>query len=245
MTDTADHRLSIFDLDRTLTKRGTWSPFLLFAASRLAPWRLALTPVVVLLMAGYKARLMSRRQLKQSMQALMLGRRLRRDVVHDLAARYADHCLAHNLHAEALVRIAAERAAGRRIVIASAAHAFYLQAIADRLGIADEVGTLSRWHGRWLTAAIDGQNCYGAEKRRRLERWLAGQGLARADAHVRFFSDDLSDLPTFDWADEAVAVNPSRKLLRCAVKRGWTVLDWRRRPAPQTPRQAASALSAG
>ena len=83
------------------------------------------------------------------------------------------------------------------------------------------------WRGRDLTPRIAGADCYGADKRRMLEQWLAGQEIDRADVHIRFFSDDLSDLPTFEWADEAVAVNPSRSLLKLALRRGWTVYDWR------------------
>ena len=39
---------------------------------------------------------------------------------------------------------------------------------------------------------------------------------------------------TFEWADEAVAVNPSPRLLRLALRRGWTVYDWRRATATRT-----------
>nr|WP_166942708.1 HAD-IB family hydrolase [Sphingopyxis panaciterrae] len=219
--------LSIFDLDRTLTRYGTWSPFLLFAARRRAPWRLAFAPLVLVLMAAYKARLLSRKRLKQAMQRLMLGSAIDLDSLTCLAGAYAEESLARNIHPGAIASIAAERAAGRRIVIASAAHLFYLEAIAERLGVADVVGTASIWHGRNLTPQIAGENCYGKDKRLMLERWLAGQEIDRADVHIRFFSDDLSDLPTFEWADEAVAVNSSQKLLQLALRRGWTIYDWR------------------
>ncbi len=236
---TSTHPLSVFDLDRTLTIRGTWSPFLFFAARRRAPWRVALAPLVVGLMAAYKARLLTRKQLKQAMHRLMLGSAIDLDIVTDLVDAYAEHSIANNIHADAIASIAAERAAGRRVVIASAAHLFYLEALAERLGVADVVGTASMWRGRDLTPRIAGENCYGANKRRMLEHWLAGQKIDRADVHIRFFSDDLSDRPTLEWADEAVAVNPSKKLLNLALRRGWTVYDWRRtkgadRRSPQT-----------
>lgn len=226
--------LSVFDLDRTLTISGTWSPFLLFAARRRAPWRLVFAPFVVGLMVAYKARVLTRKQLKQAMQRLMLGSAADRKTMADLASAYAEHCLSHNIHIAGLASLAAERAAGRRVIIASAAHLFYLEAIAERIGVTDLVGTASTWRGRDLTPQIAGENCYGAEKRRMIEEWLAGQGINRANVHIRFFSDDLSDLPTFEWADEAVAVNPSRGLLKLALRRGWTVYDWRHKQAART-----------
>ena len=35
-----------------------------------------------------------------------------------------------------------------------------------------------------------------------------------------------SDAPVFEWADEAVAVNPHDRLKRLARERGWPVEDW-------------------
>jgi len=44
--------------------------------------------------------------------------------------------------------------------------------------------------------------------------------------HVRFYSDHASDAPVFEWADEAVAVNPHDKLRRLAATRGWAIENW-------------------
>ena len=45
--------VAIFDLDRTVTRFSTYTPFLLFAAFHRAPWRLMLFPIWILAMAGY------------------------------------------------------------------------------------------------------------------------------------------------------------------------------------------------
>lgn len=132
--------LSIFDLDHTLTRNGSWSPFLLFAARRRAPWRLVFAPLVVGLMAACKGRLLSRKQLKQAMHWLMLGSTVDIERLTDLVSAYAEQSLARNIYPQAIASIAAEHAAGRRVVIASAAHLFYLEPIAGRLGVADVVG---------------------------------------------------------------------------------------------------------
>ena len=51
---------------------------------------------------------------------------------------------------------------------------------------------------------IAGGNCYGPAKRAMIEAWLADQGINRAAAYVRVYSDHVSDVPSFDWADEAI-----------------------------------------
>ena len=57
--------LAIYDLDRTLTRRATYTPFLLHCAVRRAPWRLLLLPVTAGSMLAYGARLMDRGRLKE------------------------------------------------------------------------------------------------------------------------------------------------------------------------------------
>ena len=46
-------RLAIYDMDKTVTRRATFTPFLLHAARRLAPWRLLLLPAVAITGLGY------------------------------------------------------------------------------------------------------------------------------------------------------------------------------------------------
>ena len=55
---------------------------------------------------------------------------------------------------------------------------------------------------------------------------MAGQGIDRGQAHVRFYSDHVSDAPVLEWADEPFAVSPSLKLRKLARRRGWPVLEW-------------------
>jgi HAD superfamily hydrolase (TIGR01490 family) len=227
MTDDKTAPLSIFDLDRTLTRRGTWSPFLLFAAKRNAPWRMVFLPAVVLSMVAYKIHLITRKSLKEKMQAFLLGRRIPQAKILALAEQYADMCVANGLYSEGQALMREEQAKGRRVLIASAAHCFYLEPIARRLS-AEHVGTKCIWRDGMLLAKIDGDNCYGTAKRDRIIQFMAQRGINREAVHVRFFSDDMSDQPTFDWADEAVAVNPSSRLARHAARRGWCIYNWRK-----------------
>ena len=41
--------LAIYDMDRTITRHATYTPFLLHCAARRAPWRLLLLPFVILI----------------------------------------------------------------------------------------------------------------------------------------------------------------------------------------------------
>jgi phosphoserine phosphatase len=52
------------------------------------------------------------------------------------------------------------------------------------------------------------------------------QAIDRKDAHIVFYSDDISDSPTLDFADEGYAVNPSKRFAEVAAKANWGVLDF-------------------
>lgn len=220
--------LSVFDLDRTLSTLPTYTPFLFFAARTRAPWRLLLVPLLLPLALLYALKLLPRCRMKQAMHWVALGGALpERDAAH-LADRFAQHLVERGLYAEGIALIEAERAAERRVVLATAAPHFYTAALARRLGIADVVATASSWKDGRLVPAIAGANCYGADKCTMVEAFMARAGIAREDAHIRFYSDHASDLPLFELSDEPVAVNPSPKLASIAATRGWPLLDWRK-----------------
>lgn len=214
--------LSIFDLDRTLTRRPTYSAFLLFAALRLAPWRVLLIPSIIPAAIAWQLGRISRRRLKDAMHAALIGASRPGDQLAAIAARFADRVLADGLYPQVRPRLAAERAAGRRLAIATAAPEIYAAPIARGLGVDLVIATgLASSHRH-----IYGANCHGAEKQRRIADALAATGIDRTAARIRFFSDDLADLPTFAWVDEPIAVNPSRRLAAHARAAGWPILDW-------------------
>jgi len=220
MTDFA-----IYDMDRTVTRRATYTPFLLHCALRRAPWRLLLLPFVILSMLAYVAKLIDRGRLKEINHRLLLGHNRHPTELKPLIDSFADAVLANNVRPGARAAIARDKAEGRRVVMATASYRFYAREIADRLGFNDCIGTNSilgldeRVH-----AKIDGENCYGPAKLRMISDWLEKSELERG--HVRFYSDHASDAPVFVWADEAVAVNPHDRLKRLAAERGWRVEDW-------------------
>lgn len=222
------HRLAIYDLDKTITRAPTYTPFLVHAALNHAPWRLVLLPLAGLAGLGFKLGLRTRGQVKEAAHRLMLGERLPAREAETLARTFADRVIAHGVHPQAIRRIEADRAAGFRIVIATASYAFYARAIAEKLGIEDVIGTrTARYVDASILPRIEGENCYGPAKLAMIRDWLAHQGIAREDAFIRFYSDHASDAPCLDFADEPFAVNAHAALAKLARVRGWPMLDWR------------------
>jgi len=219
--------LAVYDMDRTVTIRATYTPFLLHCALRRAPWRLLFLPLVIGSMLAYVARLIDRARLKEINHYLLLGSRIHPRDLQPLVESFADEQLASNIRPGARNAIARDKADGRRLVLATASYRLYVDAIAERLGFDDVIGTGSvigldeRVH-----AVIAGENCYGPAKLKMIADWVEKSGLKGLHGHVRFYSDHVSDQPAFEWADEPVAVNPHGKLRRLADERGWAIEDW-------------------
>ena len=219
--------LAVYDMDRTVTRHATYTPFLLHCAVHRAPWRLLFLPLVVLSMLAYVARLIDRAKLKEINHHLLLGATIHPRELKPLVESFADKQVESNIRPGARKAIARDKAEGRRLVLATASYRLYADAIAERLGFDDVIGTGSiiglddRVH-----AKIAGENCYGPAKLRMIADWVEASGLKGAHGHVRFYSDHVSDRPAFEWADEPVAVNPHGTLRRLAQQRRWAIEDW-------------------
>ena len=65
--------LAIYDMDKTVTRRPTYGPFLAHAMVRLAPWRVVLGPILLVTGAAYGLRLIDRARLKELNYRLLIG----------------------------------------------------------------------------------------------------------------------------------------------------------------------------
>lgn len=221
MDDAKPKKIAIWDLDGTLLRRATFTPFLVHAARLRRPVRLALVPVWIAAMIGYKAGFWSREALKQFGLGLFLGKVTEAELAR-LAATFTDGVWPHGFGSDAKTALGRDRQEGRELVLATAAMGFYALEIGQKAGFDHVVAT-----GHEIDAngrcRIVGGNCYGESKVRRLVDLLATLNLDRRDCHIRFYSDSISDAPLLDWADEAVLVNAGREDRRAAQARGWSV----------------------
>ena len=220
-------RLAIYDMDKTVTRGPTFGPFLKHATLRLAPWRLLLLPLVAFTSLFYVLRIIDRGRLKAINYRLLVGRRSP-EQLKPVIESFVEAQLAGNILPGARTRIAEDKAAGRRLILATASYRLYAEPLGRRLGFDDVIATdqLRDAEGRVL-GAIEGDNCYGDAKQALILKWLDRQGLSREGLHIRFYSDHVSDAVVHRWADEAYATNPHDALRDVAEAEGWEVLEWR------------------
>lgn len=213
-------RIVIYDLDGTLLAGSTYTPFLAFAAARLAPWRLVFFPIWAALLIAHELGALDRTSLKHLGMRLMLGR----PAAGRLAAVSAAFASARlsRLYPGARRMLEEDAAEGHMQVIATAAYGFYAGLIGRGLGVDNVIAS------SWTERGAPSPNCYGPEKLARVQAWLREMGADRGVTRIRFVSDSFADAPLLDWADEAWFVTASPAKARRAQARGWRVVDFRR-----------------
>lgn len=219
--DLATTGLAIYDMDKTITRKASWTSWLFFFARTEAPARLLLAPLMLLPGLAFLLGFTDRKGLKEATHRLMMGRRVPRTTVERAAARFAARFGAAQELAGALEAIATDRASGRRLLLATASCRYYSAHLAARWGFDTVVATENHWDGDMLTHRIRGENCYDMGKLR-----MILDALPARPPHVRFLSDHVSDLPVLLWADDPVAANPSKALGQMARLRGWPIRNW-------------------
>lgn len=167
--------LAVFDVDRTLLRGDC---MLLLGRARqphLLAWALAWLALLPALVGKVCGRI-STGQLKE--------RFLERFVLtpaHDpthlqafLEGPFAERLL-QRLNRPALQRLRWHQSRGERVILCSASPRFILQPLADRLGV-ELLATEVAREGNRLVPRLQGANCKGPEKVRRLEAHLGGPG---------------------------------------------------------------------
>ncbi|MGD8327017.1 MAG: HAD-IB family hydrolase [Sphingomonadales bacterium] len=217
-------KIALFDLDRTITVHGTYTPFLLSVTVRRNPLRLLMLPAALIFMLSYKAGVISRDRLKELMLVLLLGP-ISKASLKPHVERFVKGRLKSGLRPGALAQIEKAREAGQKLVMATASFDFYADEFGRHLEFDVVIATKSTWNDKdKLVARIDGANCYGPHKLVMVKEVFEQQGWSTDD--TEFFSDDKSDLPTFEWAGQSFIINPKAKFEKKAKGLGYPILDW-------------------
>jgi HAD superfamily hydrolase (TIGR01490 family) len=217
----SDRPLALFDLDGTISRGDTYLAYLLgFLARRPLSWPRAM-PLPTAVAAHYVGWRDNTWLKTTFLKAIMGGRD--RATVEAWTVAFLAGLRRRGLRRRALDAIDRHKAAGDRLVLATASPDLYVVPLGSMLGFDEVICTRTLWgpDGR-LTGALDGGNCYGANK---LDRVRASLDSQRPGA-VTFYSDHHSDLPLLQAVDSPVVVNPSRAMSRTVAALGMRIEHW-------------------
>ena len=227
------HGLAIFDLDYTLTTRGTWGRFVwMNVKTRPHIW------LPLLINAGwvqwqYKRGRRPRVDVKKAMMRWCLVGMPKAALVAR-GRLFAKREVEKGLRPGALRAIKRHRDVGDRLMIASAAVDIIVEPIANLLDIPYYVATNMAWDVREdgsevLSDGFSSKNCYGEEKLVRVRELIsAAPELKNDHSPVTVYSDSHSDIDLMQFYDFGIAVHPSKKLGIASADLGFTIVDWSR-----------------
>jgi phosphatidylglycerophosphatase C len=190
MTDpTGQQRIVVaaFDVDGTLTKGDSVLPFLRRATGIGHLVRaFAVRPLATLRAAVRRDR--------DGLKALAIGalRGRRWADLLTLGEAYAVELTTRRLRTDTVARLAWHREQGHRIVLVSASLRPYLVPLGIQLGVDAVLCCEIEVAAGIVTGRVDGLNCRGPEKLRRLLEWMTGQGLADR-AEIWAYGDSAGD----------------------------------------------------
>jgi phosphatidylglycerophosphatase C len=193
-------RVAAFDVDGTLTRQDCVVPFARrVARTHVLAGRLLRNP-------GGLARAGVRRD-RDALKAAGAAAAFRGaavDDVRELAEAFARDVHATGLRPEIVALLEEHRGRGDTVLLVSASFEMYVRPLGELVGAHDvlaarlEVGPDGR-----LTGRLEGLNCRGPEKVRRLHAWLDEHAGGRAAVHVTAYGDSGGDAELLADADEA------------------------------------------
>ena len=219
--------IAIFDLDYTLTQKGTWGRFVVLCVKK-RPWIWLPTLIAAgLAQLKYKRGKAARVTVKQAMIRVGMAGMSRTSILA-LAQAFAESEVRTGLRPGAIKALESHRKSGDTIIIASAAADVIVDAIARRLDIRYWVATNMGWDvNDKLMAEFSSPNCYGLEKITRIQRLFETKGAEFEHInHITMYSDSYSDLEILCYADVGIAVNPDKRLKAYALEHGMQIVDW-------------------
>lgn len=218
--------IAIFDLDYTLTKRGTWGRFVwMNVRNRPHIW------LPLLISAGwtqwqYKKGNKPRIDVKRAMMRWAMKSKTKSQLTY-LADKFADNEVANGLRPGGVKALKLHKDKGDVIVIVSAAVDILVEPIARRLNIPYFLATDMAWDNRGqLSMQFASPNCYGPEKVQRFKSLLAQNSELQGREVAVMYSDSHSDIPLMQLARRGVCVHPSHKLRQRAPELGYEVVNW-------------------
>ncbi len=201
-------RIAAFDLDGTLTTRDCVVPFLRQVAGtpRVAGGLLR-RPIAF----GQALVRRDRDEVKLlASRAAFAGRPL--DEVRRQAVPFA--AMVHDdwLRRDTLATLRDHQSAGHTVVIVSASYAVYVEPLGELLGADQVLATrLAVDAAGRLTGDLDGANCRGPEKPRRLHEWLDRVHGGRGAVEIVAYGDSPGDRELLADADEAHWVGKAQR----------------------------------
>jgi HAD superfamily hydrolase (TIGR01490 family) len=223
---------AFFDLDKTIISRSSTLAFVpSFYQHGLITWSEAIRGACAQLIfrasgAGPERMERIRDQLSE------LCRGWSAEQVAEIVRRHLAKTIVPYVYAQARDLLAEHDAAGHDVVIVSSSGQEMVAPIGALLGVTRVIATRMQVSGGRYTGVTEFY-AYGEAKAAGIRELAAERGYRLPDCFA--YSDSITDVPMLEAVGHPRVVNPDRALRRVARSRGWPVLAFTGRAAPDWP----------
>ncbi|MET0251191.1 MAG: HAD-IB family hydrolase [Novosphingobium sp.] len=163
-----------------------------------------------------------------------------KEEMEDLAEHLFETKIQDSIFPEMREIMAAHRAAGHTIVVATAATRYQVERMVKELGVDHLLCTEVEIVDGKLTGRLVGESLFGAGKAEALKRFISEHGGHFDDTH--FYADGSEEIGLMETVGHPHPVNAGRQLGEAAKKNGWPVLRLTSRGSAK-PKQVARGIA--
>jgi|CXWL01.1.fsa_nt_gi phosphatidylglycerophosphatase C len=217
---TVQASLIIFDLDRTLTRRDTFLPYL--AGFLLQnPTRIFKCIGLPFAVAKFYLGLINNGQLKEAFLSAVLGG-MSRHKIEAWTKQFVPQLVSHGLNKKALEVLRGHQQAGDLLVLMTASPDCYVLELGRVLGFEEIICTATEYVDEKVTGRLASANVRGTEKLRRFECLRR-----RFPNHfITAYADNSSDVPLLLAVDRGILVNGSLRTRAVVLEHGLSFCSW-------------------
>lgn len=208
-----DKKIGFFDVDKTLIKIDSMFKLLFYTLKR-KPRAILGLPRLFIMLVAYGLKLIGTKKAKEEMFYII------KYLSEEDLEEFFYKIVAKAMFKEADYELKKLKKEGYTIILASASPECYLKHFKKLYEVDYVIGTvLETKEGKYLNI-IQGQNCKGEEKVRRILKLLEQEGFSINKEESAAYSDSLSDMPMLNLARNKYLIN-NKKIVDDCVNLRW------------------------
>jgi HAD superfamily hydrolase (TIGR01490 family) len=201
-------KLAIFDVDYTLTKKETLLEFYKFMMKK-DPRLIRFAPRVLVSTFFYVFKVFDAKRAKENFIAFIDG--MKEEELLKLVEEFYEKSLSRIFYTDAIDTMKKLKAKGYKIYLISASAQFYLDELYNIKEVDKVIGTIFKCESGKYSRKIQGENCKGESKVKRLLTVIKEENLEVNFKDSFMFSDSLSDTPLFELVGHPYLINYKKK----------------------------------
>lgn len=197
-------RLAIFDVDYTLTKRETLAQLYMFMLKK-KPSFIIHAPRSFFSALLYALKVFDAKRAKENFISFIEG--IKEEEMQSLVKEFYEKKLSKIIYEDAIKMIKKLKMEGYKVYLISASPEFYLNELYNIKEVDKIIGTRFKCDNGVYRRIMEGENCKGEEKVRRLKEELKKENIEVDFKDSYMFSDSLADKPLFDLVGNPFLIN--------------------------------------